>query len=130
VTFKEKILFHQVHPAKLFTDVVASIVSLYFFWMHELWPGLAIHFIPPPVASALVLRYASLERIQDSRTGAYLVRFMTPAAQGARLVGDLITIFAAWLHAWIAIAVGFLLIIGAWSYGALLGSRPEDSPRP
>src|SRR5262245_20556154 len=31
MTLKEKILFHQVHPAKLATDIIAAIVSLYFF---------------------------------------------------------------------------------------------------
>jgi hypothetical protein len=122
VTRKERILFHQVHPAKLLTDVAAGIISLYFFWMHELWLGLAIHFIPPPLASALVLRCADLAQVRDSRTGAYLLRYMRLAAQASC---DLITIFAAWFHTWIGIAVGFLIVIGAWSYG-LLASAPSE----
>jgi len=54
---KEKILFHQVHPAKLATDIVSAIVSLYFFWQHELLIGLITHFVPPPVGSFLVIRF-------------------------------------------------------------------------
>jgi hypothetical protein len=39
VTLKEKILFHQVHPAKLATDIAAAVVSLYFLWQHQLVIG-------------------------------------------------------------------------------------------
>src|SRR6516164_7789422 len=93
---KEKILFHQVHPAKLATDIVAAIISLYFLWQHELVIGLLTHFAPPPIASAVVIRFADLEGYKTSRLGAYLVRYMTPAAQAARLAGDLITVIAVW----------------------------------
>jgi len=52
-------LFHQVHPAKLGTDVAAAIVSFYFLWRHELVLGLLLHFIPPPIASLIVMRAKS-----------------------------------------------------------------------
>ena len=83
---KEKILFHQIHPAKLATDIVSAIVSLYFFWQHELLIGLIAHFVPPPVGSFLVIRFAGLEPYKNSRLGRYLVRYMTPSAQGSRLL--------------------------------------------
>jgi hypothetical protein len=38
--------------AKLATDIAAAVISLYFLWQHQLVVGLAIHFIPPPIASA------------------------------------------------------------------------------
>jgi hypothetical protein len=38
---KEKNLFHQVHPIKLATDIGAAVISLYFFWKHELVVGFA-----------------------------------------------------------------------------------------
>ena len=61
MTLKEKILFHQVHPTKLATDIIAAIVSLCFFWQHDLLVGLVTHFIPPPIASAAVIHFANLE---------------------------------------------------------------------
>jgi hypothetical protein len=119
MTLKEKIIFHQVHPAKLATDSAAAVVSLYFFWQHRLVLGLLTHFNPPLVASAMVLRYASLQGYKGSRAGAYLLLYMTPAAQVTRSIGDLITVCAAWLHAPFIIAGGFLIIIAAWGYGLL-----------
>src|SRR5689334_6436527 len=78
MTLKEKILFHQVHPAKLATDSIAAIISLYFFWQQELIIGLVTHFTPPPIASGAVIHFANLEPYKNSRLGAYLVRYMTP----------------------------------------------------
>jgi hypothetical protein len=120
MTFKEKILFHQVHPAKLATDIISAIVSLYFFWQQEFVIGLVTHFIPPPIASAAVVHCGNLEPYKSSRLGAYLVRYMTPTAQTLRLAGDLITVFAAWYHSPLGIAAGLVLILAAWTYGLML----------
>ena len=120
MTLNERMLFHQVHPAKLGTDVAAAIVSFYFLWRHELILSLLIHFIPPPIASLIVMRYANLDGYKDSLLGAYLLRYMTSAAQAARLVGDLIMVFASWFHSVRLIAMGLLIVMAAWSYGPAL----------
>jgi hypothetical protein len=99
MTLREKILFHQVHPAKLATDVGFAVISLYFFWQHQLVIALLTHFVPPPLASALVIRLA-------------------------RLIGDVITIIAAWFHSPIGIAAGLMVVLAAWSYGLLPLRRP------
>ena len=117
MTLKEKILFHQVHPAKLATDAVSAVVSLYFFWRHALILGLLTHFVPPPAGSAIVMACVDLEPYKNSRLGSYLVRYMRPGAQAARLVGDLIMVVAAWYRAPGGIAFGLLIILAAWSYG-------------
>jgi hypothetical protein len=119
VTLKERILFHQVHPAKLATDIAAAAVSLYFLWQHQLVVGLAIHFIPPPIASAAVLRFADLEPYKASAIGAYLACYMTPTAQATRLAGDLITVVAAWYQSPAGIAFGLAIILAAWVYGLI-----------
>ena len=120
MTLKDKILFHQVHPAKLATDILAAVVSLYLLWRHELVWGLLVHFVPPPIASALVIRFAGLERFANASVGTYLRRYMTPAAQAARLIGDLIMVAGAWFHSPVAIIAGLLVIAVAWSYGLAL----------
>jgi hypothetical protein len=123
VTLKEKLLFHQVHPAKLVTDIGAAIVSLYLLWQHQLVLGLLSHFIPPPIGSAAVIRFADLDSYKNSRLGAYLVRYMTPLAQAARLAGDLITVGAAWYQSFAGILFGLAVIAAAWSYGWMLRRR-------
>ncbi len=118
MTLKERMLYHQVHPAKLATDIAAEVTSLYLFWQHELASALLIHIIPPVVASAALIgsgkNFASIQR---SRLGRYLERYMTPAAQLTRLFGDIVTVFAAWLHSLLGIVIGLLIVIGAWGYG-------------
>jgi hypothetical protein len=125
MTLREKILFHQVHPAKLATDASFAVISLYFFWQHRLAVALLLHFIPPVVASAIVIRLADLEPYRRSPLGAYLVRCMTPLAQAARLAGDLVTVFAAWFHSPFAIAAGLIVVLAAWTYGLLPLQRPH-----
>ena len=80
MTLKEKVLFHQIHPAKLATDIAAAVISLYFLWQHDLVIGLLTHFTPPPIASAAVIRFADLDSYKTSRLSAYLARYMTPTA--------------------------------------------------
>ena len=121
MTLKEKFLFHQVHPAKLATDIGAAIVSLYLLWQHQLVLGLLTHFIPPPIGSAAVIRFADLDSYKNTRLGAYLLRYMTPIAQAARLAGDLITVGAAWYQSFAGILFGLAVIAAAWSYGWVLG---------
>jgi hypothetical protein len=120
MTLNERILFHQVHPAKLGTDVAAAIVSFYFLWRQELILGLLLHFIPPPIASLIVMRHANLDGYKNSVLGAYLLRYMTPAAQAARLVGDVMMVFASWFHSVRFIVMGCLIVMAAWSYGLAL----------
>ena len=123
MTLKEKLLFHQVHPAKLATDIGAAIVSLYLLWQHQLVIGLLTHFIPPPIGSAAVIRFADLDSYKNTRLGAYLLRYMTPIAQAARLAGDLITVGAAWYQSFAGILFGLAVIAASWSYGWVLRRR-------
>jgi hypothetical protein len=60
--------------------------------------ALLTHFIPPPVGSFAVIHFTNLEGYKNSRLGTYLVRYMTPAAQATRLLGDIIMVVAAWYH--------------------------------
>jgi hypothetical protein len=56
LTRQERYLVHQVHPAKLATDIGAAAVSTVLFWRHRLVLGLLVFLVPAPVASVLVLR--------------------------------------------------------------------------
>jgi hypothetical protein len=46
MNFADKVLYHQIHPLKLGTDILASLVSLYFFWEHKPFIGLILHLAP------------------------------------------------------------------------------------
>ncbi len=124
----ERVLYHQVHPLKLATDIAMAIASLVLLWWHELVPGLLIAFVPPLVASAVLLRSADLERYRDSRIGAYLRRFMTPLAQALRLVGFGLAAVGAWEQQPVVILGGILLVAGCWTYGLVSSGAARFVP--
>lgn len=53
MTLNDRILFHQIHPAKLVTDASAAVLCLYFLWRHDLSLAVVVAMVPPLVASAL-----------------------------------------------------------------------------
>ena len=65
----EKVLYHQIHPAKLAADIGGSLVSTYLMWRRRFVAAMLAAFVPAVVASALVIRYANLERRKHSRFG-------------------------------------------------------------
>jgi hypothetical protein len=92
-------------------------VSLYLFWKHQLLLALALHILPPVAASVLVISFADLAREQRSPVGRYVRRMMTRAVEAIRLAGDIITVLGAWYHSYTVIALGLVVIIGAWLSG-------------
>ncbi len=119
MTLKEKALYNQIHPLKLSTDILAAVVSLYLFWLRQPVPALLLHFVPPIVASWLLIRYADLEPLKESAFGRYVGRTMTRMIEAIRLFGDLVMIFGAWRHDVMLLALGLLVIIGAWCNGLI-----------
>jgi len=120
MTGPEKYLYHQIHPLKLATDWAAGLGSLYPLWHHHVLLGLLIMLIPPPLASFLVIRLATLEPQKQSALGRYLARYMTHTMEAARLVGMIIIALGAWLQSPAALVGGFLVIVLAWMRGLLL----------
>src|SRR5262249_35134616 len=117
LTLKEKILYHQVHPLKLTTDVGSEPLSLYFFWHRNLSLGLATHFVPPIVVSLVLICFGNVEAIKRSRAGAYLRRHMTRTVEGIRFAGDIAMVLGAWFHHLSLMIVGVAVIVTAWCSG-------------
>ncbi|HEX9068653.1 MAG TPA: hypothetical protein VF807_07780 [Ktedonobacterales bacterium] len=120
MTLREKQLYHQIHPLKLVTDISASIVSTYFFWMQQLGLGLLTMFLPPIIVSTIMLLTLDFTWIKDSAVGRYLKRSMTPAMEALRLLGTLPMVLGAWWHQWWLIAAGVLIVLFGWLRGLIL----------
>jgi hypothetical protein len=123
MTLAEKALYHQIHPAKLGTDITASIVSLYLLWQHQLITGLLVHFVPPVVATILVINFIDLAPQKNSRFGRYVARMMTRPIEGVRLFGDIVSVFGAWYHSPLVIAAGLAIVLAAWLSGLVTSPR-------
>ncbi len=120
---KEKVLYHQIHPAKLSTDIAAAVASTILFWLHFFWIGLAVNLAPPIVASLLIVRFVNLERIRESAAGAYLRRNMTPAAQAVRFAGNVVMLAGAWFQSVALLAISVLVIALGWTWGLIRPKR-------
>ena len=123
LTRDQRVLVHQVHPAKLGVDIGTSVVSNALLWRRRLVAGLFVRYASPVVGSVLVLRFADVERLSSSRGGQYVLQHMPPAMVALRLAGDTLMAVGAWKHRPVWLAVGLLLVVLGWSDGILHGVR-------
>jgi hypothetical protein len=123
LTPREKVLYHQIHPAKLSADIAAGLISLYLIWIHELALGILGGFVPSLVASAIVIRYANIEKYAASPFGRYLAKYMSGTMQAVRFGGLFVAWFGAWYHMLWIIGAGLLIVILAWFRGKLIPRR-------
>ena len=123
MTKDERALYHQIHPAKLAVDAAAGVSAVLALSQGWFVSGVAVAVAVPAAASFAVLQRADLERLKHSRFGAYVRKFMTPAAQFQRIAGFGVLSAAAWVHSYLLGVFGAALIIHAWTQGLLI---PRD----
>jgi hypothetical protein len=119
MTLREKSLYHQVHPAKLFTDWSTGLVALYALWQHEWVVALIVMFIPSIVVSLLIVRYVNLEKHKRSAFGQYVSRYMTRSMEAVRLLGYAVMATGAWYQIVWLILFGLLIILFGWLRGII-----------
>jgi hypothetical protein len=125
MTPQEKILYHQIHPLKLFTDISAEFVSLYLFWRHKLIAGLVAMFVPPIIASLLIIKLVNLETYKQSTFGWYIRSYMTPSVVIVRVLGTVVTHVGAWYRIPTLIPLGLIIVLLGWLRGILWPKRPQ-----
>ena len=119
----ERVLYHQIHPVKLLTDVAAAGIAGALLWQHRLGAALVVGFVPSILVSAALLRWANLEPYRDSAFGRYVARFMTRRVEAARLLGLLPLWGGAWWRRPAVIGAGVLWIVGCWLWGLVSRNR-------
>lgn len=109
-------LLHQVHPAKLATDIGADIASAWLMWHHRRGTALLVAHAAAALASAAVTR-RDLSQLANTRRGRYVVGHMPPSAQALRYIGQVLVWHAAHRHRLAGIALGQVVVVAGWSYG-------------
>jgi hypothetical protein len=125
---RQAYLLHQVHAAKLATDIGAAIVSGWLMWHRRVPAGLLAGFVPAGIASALVTR-RDLSTLADTRRGRYVMAHMPPAAQALRLAGQVVVWRAEYKHRLPGIVAGHALVAVGWSHGLLALARHRTDIR-
>jgi hypothetical protein len=122
LTRRERLLVHQIHPAKLATDISVAVVSTVLFWQHRPVPGLLVFVLPAPIASALVMR-KELSAYRDSAAGRYVLTHMPPSMQAVRSLSALTIAVGGWRRSPAIILAGLALVGLGWSHGLLPARR-------
>jgi hypothetical protein len=131
MTFPERVLYHQIHPAKLFADISTAVIAIDLFWRHELIAALVIAVLPPVMVSIALIGEADLERYRRSAMGTYVRRFMPPWLQVLRLFGVALAFYAAWSHIPSGVVAGLALVAACWANGIARAVAPRAiSARP
>ncbi len=117
MTLKEKTLYHQIHPAKLFIDIAGTIAAVYFLWQQQLVAGIVLSFVLPIFISMVMIRTMNFDKQKNSAFGKYLEKNMSVSIESVRLVGLIVMLASGWWHIAEGIAGGFLIILATWMNG-------------
>ncbi len=123
---RDAILVHQVHPVKLAFDIAASFVSNALLWQHRPAAGLASRYLLPIAGSALVLSFADLDRLRNTKRGQYVLHHMPPASTALRLGGDTLMAVGSWRRKRSWILAGTLLVAAGWAHGVFFEPISTD----
>ncbi len=116
LSLSEKVLYHQIHPLKLATDISAGIASTWLLWEHEFLLGMLAAFLPAVGMSAVMLTWMDFERQRDSALGRYVAFHMTHVAVAVRFAGQIVMWIGAWYaNVWMIVAGAAVVVLG-WTY--------------
>ncbi len=121
-----KVLYHQLHPLKLATDIGSGLAALALFWNHDVAAGLAIAAIPPLAASILLVapeKVQALDRIKASGLGIRMKERMSAPVQALRLALFVLASAGAWLNSIPVVMAGLLSIAGCWYWVLFFQNR-------
>src|SRR5262245_64695465 len=107
---------HQVHAAKIGTDVAAAVVSNLLLWRDRPTAAMAVRVILPVAGSAAVLGLADLDGLSRTRRGRYVMAHMPPSAQAVRLAGDAMMGFGPHRRNAMRLVAGAARTGGGWAH--------------
>jgi hypothetical protein len=126
VTKNDKLLYQQIHPAKLLTDFGTSFASTYLLWEHQWWYAALVAFAPSIVVTVMLMQFADLERLRRTWFGAYVSKYMPGRIVAERSVGQLVAWAGAATHVTWLVPFGYFVIVLAWLNGLWAESPARD----
>ena len=127
---RERILLHQVHPAKLAIDWGTGLIAAWLFWDHMLPAALIVGFLPSILISIYLILRVDLSRYKETPLGRYFVSPLTRPGDPVRLFGLIVLWTGAWFNSILAAAAGLGIIIFGWGKGLLVKKRGRTGPPP
>lgn len=120
MSLKERVLYHQIHPLKIFVDVATAVAAVFAMWEHRVVEALLVGFLPSIVVSFAMIRYLNLESQKDSAFGRYIAKSLHERwTDHLRLGGFGVMLIGGWYQSAFGIALGFLVVLGVWMNGLI-----------
>lgn len=123
---REKILYHQIHPLKLFVDITTACASIYLMWHHQWIIALLVGFAPSITTSYLMLTLMDFEKQKRSAFGKYVARSMNRRVEACRFLGYFVALGGAWYHSSVVVIAGLLIVVVAWMAGLIQSKRSVE----
>src|SRR5262245_15364866 len=117
MTSNEKLLYQQIHPAKLLTDFGTSFASTWLLWEARWGYAAIVAFLPSLAVTLWLVRFGDLARYRNSQLGDYVTRYMPQKVVAERIAGQLVVWGAAIVHVIWLIPFGYFVIALAWLNG-------------
>jgi hypothetical protein len=125
VTSSDKLLYQQIHPAKLMVDFGTSFASSWLLWEAHWAYAIIVAFVPSIVITSVLMRFSDLERYRRTSLGVYVAHHMPAKVVGERVVGQLLVWVGAATHVPWLLPFGYFVIVLAWLNG-LWAPYPVD----
>ena len=125
---RERILLHQVHPAKLAIDWGTGLIAAWLFWDHNLPAALIVGFLPSIFVSIYLILRVDLSRYKETPLGRYFSSPLTRPGDPVRLFGLIVMWTGAWFNSILAATAGLAIIIFGWGKGLLVRRRGRTMP--
>jgi hypothetical protein len=120
---RERILLHQLHPAKLVVDWGTGLVAAWLLWDHRLPAGLIVGLLPSILISIYLILRVDLSPYKETRLGRYFLSPLTRPSDPVRLLGLIVLWTGAWFNSIPAAAAGLGIIIFGWVKGLVFKKR-------
>jgi hypothetical protein len=80
------------------------------------------------IITALLMRFANLERLKRSAVGRYISKNMTAPMQMLRISGNFVMLIGAWYHLLWLIIIGLVMILLGWLRGFIVPRKSVALP--
>lgn len=119
-TFIERIMLQHANPVKLMCDGVGIVLSFYFLWVNRLVLALVLLFGFSLLGNVLVWR-VDIAALAKTNIGVWMLGQARPANLVIRTLGFAILLIGIWIHSFLTMLGGVLLIVLARFVGRLWG---------
>lgn len=108
--FAERIMLQHAYIPKLTLDCLGIVVSAFLFWYHQLvWAVVVL--IGLSLLGNVVAWNQDIKKLAKTPLGKWMLYQAKPVNLIIRTIGAVILAYGLWLHSWLVLLVGLIVIL-------------------